>query len=86
MKVCYAQGSPESYKDPKTGEWQGVFVELANEMATWMKVKIQPVEVQWNTAVLSLKRGDCDFFGSSFVYNAPRALEVSFIQRSARRD
>jgi len=80
MKVCYAQGSPESYKDPKTGEWQGVFVELANELATWMKVKIQPVEVQWDTAVLALKRGDCDFFGSSFVYNAPRALEVSFVQ------
>jgi ABC-type amino acid transport substrate-binding protein len=80
MKVCYAQGSPESYKDPKTGEWMGVFVELANELATWMKVKIQPVEVQWNTAVLSLKRGDCDFFGSSFVYNAPRALEVTFVQ------
>ena len=80
MKVCYAQGSPESYKDPKTGEWLGVFVELANELAKWMKVKVQPVEVQWNTAVLALKRGDCDFFGSSFVYNAPRALEVDFIR------
>ncbi len=80
MKVCYAQGSPESYKDPKTGEWLGVFVELVNELAAWMKVKVQPVEVQWNTAVLALKRGDCDFFGSSFVYNAPRALEVNFIR------
>jgi ABC-type amino acid transport substrate-binding protein len=80
MKVCYAQGSPESYKDPKTGEWLGAFVELANELATWMNVKIQPVEVQWNTAVLALKRGDCDFFGSSFVYNAPRALEVTFVR------
>ncbi|MBM3601956.1 MAG: transporter substrate-binding domain-containing protein [Alphaproteobacteria bacterium] len=80
MKVCYAQGSPESYKDPKTGEWLGAFVELANELAAWMNVKIQPVEVQWNTAVLALKRGDCDFFGSSFVYNAPRALEVTFIR------
>lgn len=79
MKVCYAQGSPESYKDPKTGQWMGVFVDLANELATWMKVKIEPVEVQWNTAVLALKRGDCDFFGSSFVYNAPRALEVNFV-------
>jgi ABC-type amino acid transport substrate-binding protein len=80
MKVCYAQGSPESYKDPRTGEWLGAFVELANELGTWMNVKIQPVEVQWNTAVLALKRGDCDFFGSSFVYNAPRALEVTFIR------
>src|SRR5829696_2821474 len=80
MRVCYAQGSPESYKDPKTGEWLGVFVELTNELAKWINVKVQPIEVQWNTAVLALKRGDCDFFGSSFVYNAPRALEVDFIR------
>lgn len=87
MKVCYAQGSPESYKDPKTGEWLGAFVELANELAAWMNVKIQPVEVQWNTAVLALKRGDCDFFGSSFVYNAPRARSRSRSSgRSGRRD
>jgi len=31
MKVCYAR-IPESYKDPKTGEWLGVFVDLANEL------------------------------------------------------
>jgi polar amino acid transport system substrate-binding protein len=80
LKVCYAQGSPESYKDPKTGEWMGVFVDLMNELGAWMKVKVQPVEVQWNTAVLALRRGDCDVFGSSFVYNAPRALEVDFIR------
>jgi ABC-type amino acid transport substrate-binding protein len=79
MNVCYAQGSPESYKDPKTGEWRGVFVELANRLADWMKVKLVPVEVQWNTAVLAIKRGDCDFFGSSLVYNVPRALEITYI-------
>ena len=79
MRVCFAQGSPESYKDPRTGEWLGVFVELVNRLAEWMKVEVETVEVQWNTAVLALQRGDCDFFGSSFVYNAPRALEVNFI-------
>jgi ABC-type amino acid transport substrate-binding protein len=30
--------------------------------------------------VLSLKRGDCDMFGSSLVYNPGRALEVSFVR------
>jgi polar amino acid transport system substrate-binding protein len=80
MKVCYAPGSPESYKDPKTGEWLGVFVELANELAELMKVKITPVEVQWSTAVLALQRGDCDFFGSSFAYTIPRSLEVAYIR------
>jgi polar amino acid transport system substrate-binding protein len=80
MKVCLAQGSPESYKNPKTGEWTGVFVQLANELAEWMNVELVPVEVQWNTAVLAIKRGDCDFFGGSLVYNVPRALEITYIR------
>lgn len=80
MKVCYAQVTPESFKDPRTGEWSGVFVDVTKILADSMKVKIEPVEVQWATAPLSLKRGDCDIFGSSLVYNAPRALEVNYIR------
>jgi ABC-type amino acid transport substrate-binding protein len=79
LKVCYASVTPDTYKDPKTGQWTGVFVDIVNEMADWMKVKVQPVEVQWSTAVLALNRGDCDLFGASLLYNAPRALEVDYI-------
>ena len=53
-------------------------VDLVNELATQLHAKVEPVEVQWPTAVLSLKRGDCDFFGGSLVYNPGRALEVAF--------
>src|SRR5690349_483265 len=63
LKVCYAQTTPDNYKDPRTGEWTGVFVDLVNEMAAWMKVKVEPVEVQFATVILSLNRGDCDLFG-----------------------
>jgi ABC-type amino acid transport substrate-binding protein len=80
IKVCYALGTPDSYKDPKTGDWNGVMVDLVNELATQLKAKVEPVEVQWSTAVLSLKRGDCDMFGGSLVYNPGRALEVSFVR------
>ena len=31
LKVCYAQVTPDSYKDPRTGQWTGVFVDLVNE-------------------------------------------------------
>jgi len=85
LKVCYAQVTPDSYKDPKTGQWTGVFVDLVNEMASWMKVKIEPVEVQFGTAPLSLNRGDCDLFGASLLYNAPRALEINFIRPFAAK-
>lgn len=80
LKVCVAQISPEAYKDAKTGAWSGVFIDLTNELATWMKWKVEFVEVQWPTVVLSIKRGDCDMFGGSLVYNAPRAAEIAFIR------
>lgn len=80
MKVCFAQGQPDNYRDPKTGEWNGVFVDLVNQLADWMKVKVETLEVQWDVAVLSIRRGDCDLFGSSIVYNAPRALQINYIQ------
>jgi ABC-type amino acid transport substrate-binding protein len=80
IKACVAQVSPEAYKDAKTGQWSGVFVDLTNELAAWMKVKLELVEVQWPTVVPSLKRGDCDMFGGSLVYNVPRAAEINFIR------
>lgn len=80
LKVCFAQGMPDNFKDPKTGQWTGVMFDLATELTKWMKVKLEPVEVGWDVAVLSLKQGTCDLFGSSIVYNAPRALEINFIR------
>lgn len=80
MKVCFAQGMPDNFKDPRTGKWTGVMVDLVDELAKWMKVRVEPVEVGWDVAVLSIKQGTCDLFGSSIVYNAPRALEVNYIR------
>jgi ABC-type amino acid transport substrate-binding protein len=79
IKACIAQTNPESYKDAKTGEWKGINVDLMNELATWAKAKVEWVEVKWDTVILSLNRKDCDMFGGSLQYNAPRALEISYI-------
>jgi ABC-type amino acid transport substrate-binding protein len=79
LKVCYAQTTPDAYKDPKTGEWAGVFVDLTHDLADWMKVKIEPVEVQFATVILALNRGDCDLFAASLLYNAPRAMQINYI-------
>lgn len=79
LKVCYGQISPESYKDPKTGDWVGVQVDLVQLLADWMKIKIEKVEVTWDVAVLALNRGDCDLM-SALIYNAPRAMQVNYIR------
>jgi len=80
LKVCYGANPPDSFKDPKTGQWVGPMVDVVNEMAKWIKVKVEPVEVGWDVAVLSIQNGTCDLFGTGLIYNAPRALEVSFIK------
>lgn len=80
LKACVAQVSPEAFKNAKTGAWSGVFVDLTNQLAQWLKVKVELVEVQWPTVVPALKRGDCDMFGGSLVYNAPRAAEINYIR------
>src|SRR5262245_11736753 len=79
LKVCYGQISPESYKDPKTGDWVGVQVDLVQLLADWMKIKIEKVEVTWDVAVLALNRGDCDLM-SALIYNAPRAMQVNYVR------
>jgi ABC-type amino acid transport substrate-binding protein len=81
LKVCTPQIVPDLYKDPKTGAWSGVMADLLNGLTSWMKVKMQPVEVGgFDAALLTLKQGNCDLIGSSMVYNAPRAMEVNFIR------
>lgn len=79
LKVCFAQGMPDNFKNPNTGEWTGVMVDLVQMLADWMKVEVEAIEVGWDVAVLSLKQGTCDLFGSSIVYNAPRAMEIDYI-------
>lgn len=79
ITVCYADVTPDSYKNPKTGQWVGVFVDLVHELANWMHVKVQPVEVTWATAVSAIKQGDCELFGASLLYNAPRAMQIEYI-------
>lgn len=79
MTVCYADVTPDSYKNPKTGQWVGVFVDLVHELANWMHVKVQPVQVTWATAVSAIKQGECELFGASLLYNAPRAMQIEYI-------
>lgn len=79
IKVCLAQQQPDNYKDPRSGQWTGVMVDLLNELSKWMKVKTDITEVGWDVAVLSLKQGTCDLFASSIVYTAPRAMEIAFV-------
>src|SRR5579872_5603155 len=61
LRVCNFQLMPDLYKNPKTNEWIGVMGDLMKQLADWMKVKIEPVEVVGSdVAILTLKQGGCD--------------------------
>ena len=85
LKVCFAQGQPDNYKDPKTGEWTGVFVDLVHQLADWMKVEIEPVEVQWNVAVLSLNRGTATCSARAWSTTRPVPCRSTTSGRCGRR-
>lgn len=78
LKIGYGQTSPWFYKDARTGELQGIYYEVAQELCKQLEVKGQYSEVQWNDATVALRRGDFDLFASSMTYTVPRATAVLF--------
>jgi polar amino acid transport system substrate-binding protein len=53
--------APYYIKDRTTGEWSGIFIDMAKDMAAGLGVKLEVVETaSWGTAVLDLQSGKTD--------------------------
>jgi ABC-type amino acid transport substrate-binding protein len=78
LNMGYAQTAPWFYKDAKTGELQGIFYDVAEELCKNLEVKSSYQEVPWSDSTLALRRGDFDIFVSSLTYTVPRAATVAF--------
>lgn len=59
MDVCYISFLPVSYKNLKTGELEGISVDLIEKIAEKMNVKINYVETTWGNVVLDLQSKRC---------------------------
>jgi polar amino acid transport system substrate-binding protein len=69
--------APYCNKDIATGEWQGVIIDLARDLAAPFDAKVDFVESSWGNAVLDLQADKVDiFFGLS--PTPLRALTVDF--------
>ena len=79
LNVGYAQTPAWFYKDPKTGELQGIYKELVDMLAKDLEMKVTFVEVTFANATVGLRKGDYDLFGSSLVYTVPRGLVCCYI-------
>lgn len=79
LNVGYAQTPVWFYKDPRTGELQGIYKDLVDMLAKDLEMKVNFVEVTFANATVGLRKGDYDLFGSSLVYTVPRGLVCVYI-------
>lgn len=68
---------PYFNKDPRTGEWKGFVIDMANDIAKTLDVKLEVVESSWSNAILDVQSGKVDM---AFAVTATpaRALSVGF--------
>jgi polar amino acid transport system substrate-binding protein len=80
MKVGYLIFNPCVIKDPKTGEMSGIFVDMVNQIAASLKVKVTWVETNLANFTTGLKSNQFDFcVGPTFI-TPSRASTVLFSQ------
>jgi polar amino acid transport system substrate-binding protein len=68
---------PYFNKDPRTGDWSGFVIDMANDIAKTLGVKLEVVESSWSNAILDVQSGKVDM---AFAVTATpvRAMSVSF--------
>ncbi|HTN62933.1 MAG TPA: transporter substrate-binding domain-containing protein [Devosia sp.] len=69
--------APYFNKDPRTNEWTGLVIDLANDIAKVLDVKLEIVESTWGNSILDVQSGKVDM---AFAATATpeRSLAVSF--------
>lgn len=72
--AAVAGGAPNYHKDLASGQWSGIMIDLANNLATKLGAKLEISETTWGNAVLDLQSNKIDiFFGLN---PTPQRLKV----------
>jgi ABC-type amino acid transport substrate-binding protein len=80
LKIGLAQVIPGAYRDPVTGNWNGVHVKIMEMLCKEMGVKPQFIEVTWDLFPAALQKGDIDIFAGGAFATVKRALQVAFVR------
>lgn len=78
IRVCQAPYPPYNVKNPKTGEWEGLNVDLVKEIANTLHVKIEDVDSSFSTLIPSLMTQKCDISAAATYVTPARAEQVLF--------
>ena len=78
LRVGMAQTTPGAYKDINTGEWTGIHVDVANELAKFMGVELEIVETSWDLFLPALNAGEFDVYMPGTFYTGQRSLQAAY--------
>ena len=75
LRIGVAEGPPYQYPDVATGEYIGLNIDLANEVAELLDVKLEVVPATWGTLVTGLEVGQFDVvFANLFATPMPLSM------------
>lgn len=80
LHVGYGVYPPYTMEDPNTQEVSGFSVDVINQIAKELNVKVVWHRLNWNTMSADLKRGEFDVIADPIFQTIPRAREFSFTE------
>lgn len=78
IRVCQAAYPPYNIKNPQSGEWEGLNVDIVKQIAAFLSVKIENVDSSFATLIPSLLTRKCDISAAATYVTPARAEQVLF--------
>jgi ABC-type amino acid transport substrate-binding protein len=78
MRVCQAPYPPYNVKNPLSGEWEGLNVDIVKQIAALLSVKIENIDSSFSTLIPSLLTRKCDISAAATYVTPARAEQVLF--------
>lgn len=79
LKVCTTGDyRPFSYLDPATGKFEGIDIDLANDLGTALGVKVEFVKTSWSNLMKDFTGGACDIAMGGISITLPRQKAAYF--------
>jgi ABC-type amino acid transport substrate-binding protein len=80
LTVGFGGYPPYTQEDPRTGAVTGLSVDLINQIASQLNVKVAWKKFNWNTMAAEMKSGEINFIADPIFETIPRAREFTFTE------